>query len=195
MRTITPDEFRIHKFTFFKQISKGAVFIHPTDTIYGIGCDATNEAAVKMLRDLKEQQHRPISVIAPDVAWIKEHCMLTKEGEEWLTKLPGPYTIIFKTKHPKGVNSDCIAPSVHLGTGTVGVRMINHWFQDFVKEYGKPIITTSANKQGKFYMTEPEKLDPSIAKGILFFINEGEKKGAASNLIDLSKDKVDIRKR
>ena len=98
MRVITPDEFNLEWETFFNSILDGAVFIYPTDTIYGIGCNAENEEAVKKIRDAKNRSKAPFSVIAPSIDWIKENCEVTETAEEWLEKFPGPYTLIFKLK-------------------------------------------------------------------------------------------------
>ena len=85
---------------FVDDIKHGAVFIYPTDTIYGLGCDATNEESVKKIKELKyRDKDKPMSVIAPSVDWIKEHCEVTDEMIE--KYLPGPYTLLLKKK---GVN-------------------------------------------------------------------------------------------
>ena len=52
MRVLSKEEFEIGRQEFFELIAEGAVFIYPTDTIYGIGCDATSSEAVKKLRDI-----------------------------------------------------------------------------------------------------------------------------------------------
>ena len=65
---------------FIEDIKNGAVFIYPTDTIYGLGCDATNLASVKLIRELKyRDKDKPMSVIAPSVEWIREHCEVSGE--------------------------------------------------------------------------------------------------------------------
>ena len=91
---------------------KGAVFIHPTDTIYGIGCNAEVSSAVRKVRQLKARATNPFSVIAPSLEWINENCVVTKEADEWLEKLPGPYTLILKLKN------NCVARSVNSGLNT-----------------------------------------------------------------------------
>ncbi|MFH1133449.1 MAG: L-threonylcarbamoyladenylate synthase [Nanoarchaeota archaeon] len=189
METITPDEFIVNKHRFFQHLRDGALFIYPTDTIYGIGCDATNEKAVQRLRKLKEQTTRPFSVLAPSKDWIHQHCE-TKGNEGWLRKLPGPMTLIFKLK-----DKTCIAPSVNLGNGTLGVRLVSHPAQKIVEELGRPIITTSANVTGRNFMTSAEDIDSKIRNGMDFLIYEGEKPGKASDIINLTGQKPSIRKR
>ena len=101
MTTVNKDEYNVNKSRILKQIKEGAVFIHPTDTIYGIGCDATNEAAVDKVRDAKQRKDLPFNIIAPSRDWVRANCEVDQEAEEWLAKLPGPYTIILKLKKDK----------------------------------------------------------------------------------------------
>jgi L-threonylcarbamoyladenylate synthase len=181
MRVLTKDEYRVNKSRIQKEIEDGAVFIHPTDTIYGIGCDATNEAAVKKIRDIKERKKLPFSIIAPSSNWVRENCEVTSEVEKWIEKLPGPYTIIVKLK-----KSSAIAPSVIPGKKTLGIRRPDHWISELSTEMNKPIITTSANKMGQGFMTSIENLNPNIKGRMGFILYEGEKKGKPSAIVDLT---------
>ena len=180
MRILNPDELKLEKENVVDEIIRGAVFIHPTDTIYGIGCNAQNSNAVKKVRLLKARASNPFSVIAPSVEWIYENCVVTKEGEEWLGKLPGPYTLIFKLK------KECVAKEVAPGLKTLGIRIPNHWIKNIVAETNVPVVTTSVNRSNEDYMTSLEDLDPAIRSGIDFLLYEGRKEGKPSKLIDLT---------
>ena len=190
MRVLSKEEILINKEQVKSKVAEGIVFIHPTDTIYGLGCDATNAQAVDKIRQLKKREKDPFSVIAPSKKWIEENCEVNKEAKEWLKKLPGPYTFIMKLK-----NKEAIASNVNPGTNTVGVRMPNHWVKDVVKMLGIPIITTSANQTGKEFMTSMENLDPEIKKGLDFAVYEGEKKGRPSKLVNLEGKEAKVRER
>ena len=169
-------EFLGRKSKFLKNIKDGAVFIYPTDTVYGIGCDATNEKAVQKLRALKQRNVRPMSVIAPSKEWILEHCYVDPKE---LERLPGPYTLIMRVKQ------NTVAPSVPMGKDTLGVRIPAHWFSDVVAAYGKPIVTTSANITGGNVMQRLEDL-PTELRHVDFIVFEGPGGGKPSQLIDLS---------
>ena len=149
MQIITKEELRLRIEEIRDKIHKGAVFIYPTDTIYGIGCDATNSDAVKRVREIKERQEVPFSVIAPSIEWIQENCEITKEAEKWLKELPGPLTLIMKLK-----NKDCIAKEVNPGLDSLGVRMPDHWINSLVNTIGTPIVTTSVNRVDKPFMID-----------------------------------------
>ncbi len=180
MNVLSRQEFEAAKEDLYEQIMNGAVFIYPTDTIYGIGCDARNPAAVKKIRRLKGRKDAPFSIIAPSKGWVRSCCEVGKEAEVWLGKLPGPLTLILRKK------GKCVAKEVTPGLSTLGVRMPRHWFLAHAEELDIPIVTTSANKHGEQYMTSLESLDDDIKIGVDFIIYEGEKNGKPSKLIDLS---------
>ena len=185
MKTQTKVELQLHFPEIAEQIKAGAVFIYPTDTIYGIGCSALNEKSVDKIRKLKERPANPFSIIVPSKEWITENCIVPKEGKEWLAKLPGPYTLIFKLKNKKA-----IAQSVNANQETIGVRLPDHWFSEVVQELGFPIVTTSANRAARPFMTSLEDLDQTIEDNIDFIIYEGEKKGRPSKIINLVEGKI-----
>ena len=180
MRILNFDEFKLEKDFIIDSIIDGAIFIYPTDTIYGIGCNAELSNSVKKIRQIKGRAANPFSVIAPSLEWIYKNCVVTKEGEEWLTRLPGPYTLIFKLKN------NCVAKEVNPGLKTLGIRMPNHWARKIVSEANVPIVTTSVNRSNEDYMTSLEDLDPAIKKGIDFMLYEGAKEGRPSKIIDLT---------
>ena len=187
MEIVTKEEFLLEKIKYFRLISQGSVFIYPTDTIYGIGCDATNEQAVQRVRSAKQRSEMPFSVIAPSRRWVLENCQLSLEGEKWLGRLPGPYTLIFRLK-----NKSAIAAAVNLGGNTLGIRMPEHWIRGVVAELELPIISTSANITGEPYMTSIEDLDDSIRQKVDFIIYEGEKEGRPSTIVKLFEKEVEV---
>ncbi|MEW5896830.1 MAG: L-threonylcarbamoyladenylate synthase [Nanoarchaeota archaeon] len=185
MEVLTQIELNLRLEQIIKKIKQGAVFIHPTDTIYGIGCTAEDETAVAKIRRLKEQHNQPFSVWVPSLKWVEKNCQTDKKTKEGLKQLPGPYTLIIRLK-----NKNAVAKSVTLGKGTIGIRYPNHWFGKIVEACELPIITTSANKTGQPFMTLLENLDEDIQKGVDFMIYEGEKKGRPSKIINLIEGKV-----
>ena len=191
MQVLTKEEFRIRKNEIMSKIEAGAIFIHPTDTIYGIGCNALDNKTVKKIREIKERYTRPFSVIAPGKKWIYDNCITESEKiKDWIEKLPGPYTLILKLN-----NKNCIAPNVNTNLDTLGVRIPNHWFTGAVIELGLPIVTTSANITSGDFMTNIDNLSPKIKHKIDFIIYEGEKIGHPSEIIDLTRKKVEVLKR
>lgn len=185
MRILTKEECELENGYLSEKISRGAIFIYPTDTIYGIGCNALRAEAVKKIRELKVRYENPFSVIAPSKEWVFENCEVDSKNIELVNNPPDATTLILKLK-----NKDCIVKEVNNGLPTLGVRMPKHWFTDFMKWLKVPIITTSVNKSGEDFMTSLEDLDGDIKGSVDFVIYEGEKNGRPSKIMHLTKDEV-----
>jgi len=186
MIVLNLDEYNIHKKIILKELSR-TLFVYPTDTIYGIGCNATDDKLVARIRKIKNTK-LPLSVIIPNKEWIYNNCVVTEEAEEWIRKLPGPYTLILKLKNKKA-----LAKNVFDTTNeTVGVRMPNHWFLAVVYQLNFPIITTSANISGQDIMTSLDDLDPLIRNNVDYVFFDGDKIGAPSTIINLAGHHIEI---
>lgn len=158
-------------------IKAGMIFIYPTDTIYGMGCDATNETAVQKIREIKNRESKPFSVIAPSKEWIIKNYILPKE--DCLDILPGPYTLIFKK------SEFCeVAPNVFFDA-LPGVRIPNNWFAEIVSESGIPFVTTSVNITGQKNMEALEDVPNEFLEKVDYVIYEGPIHGKQSTRIDL----------
>ncbi len=186
MEILTKTELSLRFTEILSRINQGALFIYPTDTIYGIGCKATDAKAVQKVRELKRQRPTaPFSLCVPSLLWIEKNCVVDKKVKTWLQKLPGPYTLILKLK-----NKQAIAPNVAPAINTIGIRCPNHWFQQVVEKAGFPIISTSANRTGQPFMTSLENIDSEVEKVIDFMIYEGPKEGKPSKIIDVDKEEI-----
>lgn len=190
MNIITKKTFLKNKQKYLRLITNGKLFIYPTDTIYGIGCDATNTKAVQAIHILKQREKKPFSVLIPSKDWILENCIVSSSAKRWLRKLPGKYTFILPLKNKKAV-----ASSVHLGDYTLGVRIPKHWVRLVVATFGKPIVTTSVNITGQQFMTSLSGIPASFKKKIAFVIYEGPNKAHPSTIIDFVSGKEKILKR
>ena len=191
MKIIKASEFEDYKVGVIGKILEGAVFIYPTDTIYGIGCDATNFDAVAKLRLIKGLPgEKPVSVIAPSKQWILDNCVINDNVREYLEKLPGAYTLILKLK-----NKTIIAKNINFSSDTIGVRIPDHFISQVCAEIGKPIVTTSANIFGQKNMTCLDDMDESMKEKVDFVIDAGKLSGNASTLVYLDGKEVDVKKR
>ena len=189
MRLYIKEEVDLHRERLLYDL-ENSVFIHPTDTIYGLGCNATNKKLVQRIRDMKKRPDQPFSIIAPSKKWIYQNCNVTRQGAQWVEKLPGPYTLILNLK-----NKDAVASNVNNNLPTIGIRIPKHWFSEIVYELGFPVVTTSANVSGDDFMTSIENLNNDIKHKVDFILYEGEKRANPSQLIDLTLEKVQITKR
>ncbi len=189
MEIVNKEEFLAQKRFIIRKLME-AIFIYPTDTIYGIGCNAENKDLVTRLRMLKKRFGMPFSVIPPSKKWVEENCDVDKKAAFWIGKLPGPYTLIMNLKNKKAV-----ANNVNLDGKTLGVRIPNNWFSKIVTEMGVPVVTTSANVSGHNFLTCLDDLDPNLKKGVDIFIEEGVIEGRPSTLIMLDGSKIEITER
>ncbi len=161
-----------------QEIIKGSMFVYPTDTVYGLGCDAFNAVSVKKIREIKGTNH-PFSVIAPSKEWIRKNLFV---NEEYMKKLPGPYTLIFKKKRQTFLSAASI-------DWTLGVRIPYHPLTNIIQETGKPFVTTSANISGDSTISSVQDVPEKIKNSIDFIIDGGILSGKPSTIFDLTGEK------
>ncbi|HEA46319.1 MAG TPA: threonylcarbamoyl-AMP synthase [Candidatus Pacearchaeota archaeon] len=162
-------------------ILEGKIFIYPTDTIYGIGCNALNKESVKRIKEIKKRERdKPFSVIAPSFEWIREHCIVDADLKKYL---PGPYTLILKKKHKNFLN--------HVSeTDSLGIRIPDSEFSKSVKEAEVPFITTSINLSGEPFAVRIKDVPEEIKNRVDIIIDRGELNGKPSKLIIKGKEVV-----
>lgn len=149
---------------FKKEILEGKIFIYPTDTIYGLGCNASNKEAVNKILEIKSRdKDKPLSIIAPSIKWIKENCVLDLDLEKYL---PGPYTIILKKKNKEFLSW------VSLGD-TLGVRIPKSNFTKKIQSTRIPFITTSVNLSGEEPITKINEIKETILNNVDYIIDAG----------------------
>ena len=152
-------------------LKKGSIGIFPTDTVYGIGCNAFDEIAIKKLFELKSRNYsKPISVLISDSNMLYNLVEdISKEEQKLIdTFWPGALTIIFKKKHN-------ISNLLTSNLDTIGIRMPNDKIAlDLLNFSNIPLATTSANISGEdaginvsdFYNCFNNKVDFIIDTGI-----------------------------
>jgi L-threonylcarbamoyladenylate synthase len=161
-----------------EKIKEGRIFIYPTDTIYGIGCDATNQKAVSAIKKVKKRR-TPMSVIAPSKEWVRDNLVL--KHDELMERLPGPYTIILEKKDPSLLKNTS-------KTNTLGIRIPSHAFTELVEKAGRPFITTSVNFSGGVSITKIEETPKEIMEKTDFIIDAGVLGHTPSKIIDATGD-------
>lgn len=126
-------------------LEAGGVIVCPTDTLYGIGCNALDEKAVKKIFEIKERPlSKPLPILVRNIKWAKELTYVSKRNEKILEKIwPGRVTAVLSKK--------AIVPDILTSNQkTVGMRMPNYQLTDkLLKLFGYPIALTSANISGQ----------------------------------------------
>lgn len=129
------------------QFSGKDIILYPTDTVYGLGVDATDAEAVRALKDLKgrtgEEAKKPISIVVTDMAMAGEYAIVTPLAQQLADKfLPGKLSIVLTAKSN-------LPAELTAGTDTVAIRIPNHPIPlQLVRDLGRPITATSANIAG-----------------------------------------------
>lgn len=174
----------MEKSEIIKEIKKGSIFVYPTDTVYGLGCNAYNENSVGKILKIKKSK-QPLSVITPSKKWISNNCIVSKEIID--KYFPGPFTLILKKR------KECKVPLiVSNGKNILGVRIPKHEFTEIIKEADIPFITTSANLHGNGTPKSFEEIPKEILNKADFIIKNGKMSGKPSRIIDLTFNKIKI---
>lgn len=128
-----------------KVLKEGGIILYPTDTIWGIGCDATNPDAVAKVYELKQRsESKSLVVLVSDMDMIGKYVKVIPEIAINLLEVNDkPMTIIY----PDAVN---LAPNVIADDGSVGIRLPNSEFcRQLIRKFCKPVVSTSANISGQ----------------------------------------------
>jgi L-threonylcarbamoyladenylate synthase len=164
----------MEKKVLIKGVLEGKIFIYPTDTIYGLGCNALDEDAVKRLKGIKKRDiEKPLSIIVPSIDWIKKNLIVDFDIKKYL---PGPYTLILKKKNLDFLN--------HVSSNDrLGVRIPKNSFTKVIQKSNVPFITTSVNISGEPPIRSVRNMPKEILDNVDFIIDEGELNGDPSTLV------------
>ena len=165
-------------------LKQGGILVYPTDTLYGLGCNAEDKHAVERIYSLKgREKGKPLSMLVSDYAMLLEYCTVSSAQERILhALLPGPYTFILPLRKP-----------IAAATGaTVGIRVPEHMFMRQVsKELQMPIVSTSANLSGEKDAVLLADVDKAVSSKADLLIDGGKCLYAkGSTVIDLMNMKI-----
>jgi L-threonylcarbamoyladenylate synthase len=148
------------------RLQKGQLILYPTDTVWGIGCDATNETAVAKIYDLKKRQDG------------KSMIVLLADEKEILKYVTQPYPKIFD--YIKGIHKPTtfiyeggtnLAKNMIQDDGTVAIRITHDTFcKELITCFGKPLVSTSANISGYPAPAIFEDVDFEIKNGVDYIV-------------------------
>ena len=126
-------------------LRQGKTILYPTDTIWGLGCDARNRDAVERLYGLKQRDHsKSMIVLVENGEWRVESGEWRAENGERPTTYILPHSEWHDRMHL------AVADNIPAADGTLGVRMPKHTFcQEVIRLLGAPLVSTSANLSGR----------------------------------------------
>ncbi|MFV8224617.1 L-threonylcarbamoyladenylate synthase [Christiangramia aquimixticola] len=167
-------------------IKKGGIILYPTDTVWGIGCDATNAEAVDKVYRLKKREESKALI-----------CLVSnfKMLEQYVEEVPEmAYDILKHAQKPTTVIYDKpirIAENLVSEDETLGIRVVRDTFcSDLIKKMKRPLVSTSANISGEPTPQSFAQISPQILKGVDYVVNlqRSKKSPRPSAIIKLSND-------
>lgn len=170
----------------YEVLKEGGIILYPTDTVWGIGCDATNAEAVSKIYKLKQRAETQSMIVlmngekmiynvfkeVPEVAW------------QILDLSENPTTLVLD--NPRNVATNLIAPDK-----TLAIRIIKEPFCfKLLERMKKPLVSTSANISGQPTPKSFKEISPEIIKGVDYIVNLHKDKiaGKPSTIIKLTND-------
>lgn len=173
-------------------LKSGGVIIYPTDTIYGIGCDITNQKAVErvcQIRGIKTDKAN-LSFVCNDLTSISQYTKPLNTATFRLLKrsLPGPFTFILNA-------SGQVPKLLSTKKKTVGIRIPdNNIAREIVSQLGNPIISTSIRDEDEIieYSTDPELIYEKYSELVDIVIDGGYGKNVPSTVVDCTSGDFDI---
>jgi L-threonylcarbamoyladenylate synthase len=162
----------------------GGTLLYPSDTIWGIGCDATNAKAVEKIYKIKERRKSSSFIVLVDsidkvMGYVDKVPAITAD---LVDSIDFPTTIIY----PGAKN---LAKNVMAADGTIAIRIVRSGFShDLIKAFGKPIVSTSANFSGESPPVMFKEISPDLVSMVDYAVMSGRSllKGTkASTIIKL----------
>lgn len=161
-------------------LRRGKLVVYPTETVYGLGADALDPAAVEAVFAAKgRERDEPISMAVPDVETADEYVRLSDPERRFVDAfLPGPVTVVVE-------RGPAVPDVLTGGRDRVGVRIPDHDVALALLERVAPITATSANVSGRPSTRQVAALDPEIADAASAVVDGGETPGGASTVVDV----------
>ena len=140
-------------------LKSGGTILYPTDTIWGIGCDATNIEAINKIFDIKKREkNKSMIILVENEKRLQDLVDVPEMAWEIMDVSDKPVTLVYQ--NPKGLPKELLAED-----GSIGIRMVkNDFCKKLITKLNKPLVSTSANFSGeksplKFSDIAPEIVD------------------------------------
>ncbi|HTO34800.1 MAG TPA: L-threonylcarbamoyladenylate synthase [Flavobacterium sp.] len=170
----------------FEVIKNGGIILYPTDTVWGIGCDATNSEAIKKIFALKKRTESKsmIALVSGDRMLYQIFNEIPETAFQIWDLSEKPTTIILD--NPRNIAKEVVAED-----NSVGIRIVKEIFcYNLMERMKKPLVSTSANFSGEPTPTSFSEINPEIIKGVDYVVNlhQDKKMNKPSTIIKLTLD-------
>jgi len=158
-------------------LRSGGIILYPTDTIWGIGCDATNPAAVQQIYEIKQRQDtKSMLVLMENPNLLNSYISEVPEiARELIEVADSPLTIIY----PGAKN---LAANLLANDGSIGIRITSEAFtQQMIQRFRKPVVSTSANISGQKSPRNFGEISDEIKKSVDYIVGYRQDDRSHSN--------------
>lgn len=165
-------------------LSDGGIIIYPTDTAYGMGCDLFNKKGIEKIYEIKQRSKKqPFSIVCADLSDISNYAVVSNYAYKVMKRsLPGPYTFVLEA-------SRLIPKILTPKRKAVGIRVPdNRICLTLVREFGRPIISTSVTTERGEIMVDPLEMEKKLKRRIDLFIDGGIIATELSSVVGLVDD-------
>ena len=150
-----------------KILRNDEIILYPTDTVWGIGCDATSTIAVsKVFQIKKRNESKSLVVLVSSLKMLRSYIeKVPTKAKEIIRDIDRPITIIYN--RPKGLAKNVIARD-----NTVAIRIVKDVFcKKMIQKFGKPIVSSSANISGKPTPKRFSEIESSILESVDYIVD------------------------
>jgi L-threonylcarbamoyladenylate synthase len=165
-------------------LKQGGIILYPTDTVWGIGCDATNDAAVKKLYNLKRKDEDvPVLILVSDINMIYKYVQTVPDIAVQLVEISDkPLTVVFP-------NACGVSTEITASDGSLGIRLANHEYcNGLIRALKRPLVSTSANISGVPAPRSFSEISKAIIEGVDFVVDAkyaGKMTGKPSSIVKI----------
>jgi len=160
-----------------RTLREGGTILYPTDTVWGLGCDATNPAAVARIFEIKRREDsKSLVLLASDLDMVARYVKeIPSIAVDLVEVNDAPMTIIYPGAIAGGQGAEGdrwhLAWNTVAADGTVGIRVpLADWCRDLVHKFGRPIVSTSANISGEPTPQRFSEIVPEIKDAVDFVV-------------------------
>jgi L-threonylcarbamoyladenylate synthase len=142
------------------------IILYPTDTVWGIGCDATNTKSVSKIYKIKKRsESKSLVILVSSMNMLQKYVSVSSGLKRLINTSKEPTTIIYQ-------NPKALAPNVIASDNTVAIRIVQDDFcRKLIKRFGKPIVSTSANSSGNKTPNSFQEIEPVILESVDYVVN------------------------
>ncbi len=152
-------------------LKNGGTILYPTDTIWGIGCDATNAEAIQKIFDIKQRdKNKSMIILVESEQRLQSLVEVPEMAWEIIDLSEKPVTIVYE--NPKSLPKEILAPD-----GSIGIRLVKDDFcRRLISKLNKPLVSTSANFSGEKSPMKFSDISQELQNAVDYIVEEHHEK-------------------